>query len=75
MAATAPVRKSPYMKEWMAQAGHPKEVNTVEKLNGRSLFLSSNKTTHYFKEWTTASGVLKKNVSSLQNFDASNRFC
>ena len=50
MAATAPVRKSPYMKEWMAQADHPKEVNTVEKLNGRSLFLSSNKTTHYFKE-------------------------
>ena len=29
-------------------------------MNGRSLLLSSNKTTFYFKESTTASGALKK---------------
>ena len=59
MAATAPLKKSPYMKEWMAQVDPPKEAtqvdppkeaNTVKKMNGRSLLLSSNKTTLYFKE-------------------------
>ena len=44
----------------MAQADPPKEANTVRKMNGRSLLLSSNKTTLYFKEWTTATGALKK---------------
>ena len=29
-------------------------------MNGRSLLLSSNKTTLYFKEWVTASSALKK---------------
>ena len=48
------------MKEWMAQADPPEEANTVKELNGRSLLLSSNKTTLYFKEWTTASRALKK---------------
>ena len=48
------------MKESMAQADPPKEPNTVRKMNGRSLLLSSNKTTLYFKEWTTVSGALKK---------------
>ena len=64
MAATAPLNKSSHMKEWMAQVDPPKEANTVKKMNGRSLLISSNKTTHYFKEWTTASWglttVLKK---------------
>ena len=60
MAATAPLKKSTYMKELIAQADLPKEANTVKKMNGQSILLSSNKTTHYFKEWTTASYVLKK---------------
>ena len=60
MAATALLNKSPHMKEWMAQADPPKEGNTVKKMNGRSRLISSNKTTHYFKEWTKASCVLRK---------------
>ena len=46
MAATASLNKSPYVKEWMAQADPPREANTVEKMNGRSLLIFSNKTTH-----------------------------
>ena len=48
--------------EWMAQADPPKETNAVKKLNGLSLLLPSNETTLYFKEWTTASGALKKYI-------------
>ena len=59
MAATAPLKKSSYMKEWMAQADPPKEF-TVKKISGRSLLLYSNKMTHCFAEWTTPSSVLKK---------------
>ena len=55
MAASASLNKSPHMKEWMAQADPPKEANTVKKMNDRSLLISSNKKTFYFKEWTTAS--------------------
>ena len=73
MAATAPLKKSPYVKEWMVQADPPKEANAVKKMNGRSLLLYSNKMTLYFKEWMTASGALKKNILSLQKFDVSNR--
>ena len=36
MVATADLRKSPYMKEWMAEDDPPKEANTVKKMNGRS---------------------------------------
>ena len=54
------VKKPPSMKELMAQADPPKEASTVKKMNGRSLLLSSNKMTHYFKEQTNISGVLKK---------------
>ena len=60
MAATTPFKKSPHMKEWMAKADPPIETNAVKKMNDRSLLISSNKTTHYFREWTTASFVLKK---------------
>ena len=60
MASTAPLNKSPHMKQWMTQPDPPKEANTVKKMNRRSLLISSNKTTHYFKEWTAASRVLKK---------------
>ena len=50
----------------MAEADPPKEASTVKKMDGRSLLLSSNKITHYIKEWMT---VLKKN--NLQKCDAS----
>ena len=59
MAATPSVKKSPYIKEWMAQAAPLREASAVKKMNDRSLLLSLNKITHYFKKWTT-SGVLKK---------------
>ena len=31
MGATAPLNKSPSIKEWMAQADTPKEASTVKK--------------------------------------------
>ena len=40
------------MKEWVAQADSPKEANTLKN--------EWPETTHYFKKWTTSSGVLKK---------------
>ena len=40
MVATAPLKKSPSMKEWMAQADPPKEASTIKKMNGRLLLLS-----------------------------------
>ena len=52
-------KNSSSMKKWMAQGDPPKEVNTIKKINGWSLLLSSNKMTHHFKEWTTPGGVLK----------------
>ena len=54
------VKKKPYMIELMAQAHPPRESSTVKKMNGRSLLLSLNKITHYFKDWTSTSCVLKK---------------
>ena len=71
MAATASVKKFPEMIEWMAQAAPLREASTVKKMNDRSLPLS--KITHYFKKWTTTSGILKKNLLPLQKRDASNR--
>ena len=44
----------------MAQAAPLREASTVKKMNDRSLLLSLNKITHYFKKWTTASSALKK---------------
>ena len=46
--------------KWMAQADPPKKAITVKKMNCRSILLTSNKMTHYFKECTTSSDVLKK---------------
>ena len=43
----------------MAQADPPKEACAVEKINQQSLPLPLNKVALYFKEWTTAGGVLK----------------
>ena len=40
MAATTPLKKSPYMIEWMVQANPPEESSTVKKMNDRSLLLS-----------------------------------
>ena len=34
------VKKSPSMKEWMAQADPPKEASTIKKMNDRLLLLS-----------------------------------
>ena len=48
------------MIEWMAQAAPLREASTVKKMNDRSLLLSLNKITHYFKNWTTGSGALEK---------------
>ena len=44
----------------MAQAAPLRKANTVNKTNDQSLRLSINEITHYFKKWTTGSGVLKK---------------
>ena len=49
MAATAAVKTSPQMIEWMTQAVPLREASTVKKMNGRSLLLSLNETTHYLK--------------------------
>ena len=43
----------------MAQAAPLKEASTVKKMNDQSLLPFLNKITHYFKKWTTGSGVLK----------------
>ena len=51
--------KSPFMKEWTAQADLPKEVSTFERMNGRPQLLFSNKMTRYFIEWMTLSDLLK----------------
>ena len=65
---------SPYVKELIAQGDPPKETSTVKEMNGQLILLSSDKMTHYFKEWTTASCILKKTkILSLQKFDASDR--
>ena len=68
MAATASLNKSPYVKEWMAQADPPREANTVKKMNGRSQLIFSNKTTHYFKEWTAARCFEKKYIVSTKMY-------
>ena len=45
MAATAPVKKSPYMIEWIAQAAPVREASTVKKkMNDWSLLLCLNNT-------------------------------
>ena len=49
MAANAPVKKSLWMIEWMAQAAPLREASTVKKMNDWSLLLSLNEITHYFK--------------------------
>ena len=67
MAITAPLKKSPSMKKWMAQADPPKESSAIKKVNGRLLLPSSNKTTHHFKEWTTPNGILKKTNCLYRN--------
>ena len=55
MAATFSLKKSPSMKERMAETDPAEEANTFKKMNGRLLRLPSNKMTHYFKEWTKIS--------------------
>ena len=43
------------MIEWMAQAAPLRDTSTVKKMNDRSLLLSLNKITHFFKKWKTGS--------------------
>ena len=43
------------MIEWMAQAAPLRDTSTVKKMNDRSLLLSLNEITHFFKKWTTGS--------------------
>ena len=50
MTATAIIKNLPYLKELMAVADPPKEDSAVKNMNSRSLLLSSNEMTHYFKE-------------------------
>ena len=49
------------MIEWMDQAARLREASTVKKMNDRSLLLSLNKITHYFK----ANGQLEVNSMNL----------
>ena len=48
------------MIEWIDQAAPFRKATTVKKMNDRSLLLSIDEITHYFKKWTTGNGVLKK---------------
>ena len=73
MAATVSWNKSPYMKEWMAQADPPKEARTFERMTGWPQLFFSDKMAHYFIEWTTQNGILKKIYDTYKKFDASNR--
>ena len=61
------------MKERMAQADPPKEASTSARMDGRPQLLFPHKMTHYFIEWTTPSGLLKKIYYPYKNFDASIR--
>ena len=44
--------------DWMAQADPSRKASTVKKW--WTVANALNRATHYFKKWTTASGVLKK---------------
>ena len=63
MAATAPVKTSPYMIEWMAQAAPLREASTVKKMNARLLLFCLNKITHYVKKWPTGSELSELNLN------------
>ena len=62
MAATAPIKKSPQMIEWMAQAATLREASTVKKMNDQSLLFCLNKITHCNKTWMTGSELNELNV-------------
>ena len=47
----------------MAQAAPLREASTVKKMNDRSLLPSLNKTTHYFKKWTTGIELNELNLN------------
>ena len=61
------------MKEWMAQTDPPKEASMFARMNDRPRLLFSNKMTHYFIEWETPSGLLKKKYYLYKKFNALNR--
>ena len=60
MAATSPLKKLSYRKEWMVQADPSNEASMFERVNIQSKLLTSSKMTHYLNNWKTAIGVLKK---------------
>ena len=45
MATTTPLKKSPFMIEWIAPADPPRKASKVKKVNALSLLLSLNKMT------------------------------
>lgn len=40
------VKRTPDMKQWIAQADLPREASTLERMDGQSKFFCSNKITH-----------------------------
>ena len=48
------------MIEWIIQAAPLRKPLQLKNMNDQLLLLSVNEITHYFKKWTTGSGVLKK---------------
>ena len=72
MAESAPLKKSSIIKDCMVQADPPKEANDEKNRwpVATPLFKYSDT---LLQTWTRASGVLKKNMLSLQKFEASNR--
>lgn len=66
---THSLKKTSYLKEWMAQAGPSKEASTFERMNGRPQSLSSNKMAHYFKKWMNISlqMLFEKNILPLKD--------
>ena len=63
MAATAPVKTSPNMIEWMAQAAPLREASTVKTMNVRSLLFYLNKITHDVKKLTAGSELSELNLN------------
>ena len=72
MAESAPLKKSSIIKEWMVQADPKKEANGP-KMDNWSLLLSPNIAILYFKYGREQVVLWKKNMLSLQKFEAPSR--
>ena len=72
MAAIAPLKNSPYLKKWMAQADPPKQANAVKKwMVGR--FFSFQIKWHIVLKNGRLQVLFWKNILSFQKFDDLNR--